>query len=551
MKKFTIFTMMAAATMFANAQRPTSTEEPNRGKLAQNVTLAPTAHAGIAKAKAATTVEFSDIISEMPEGEVKSYVRYGSSFFSYYGYIYFDLQNGIPLDLVMASDGKTVYLKDPIANLQYGNWVKGTIEENQIHLPLYQTLCETTDGVFGLVKSDMVDNGDGSVTWIPDYEATEVIFTIEEDGTLKLQGTEANETGYGSSLLAAIDIATDKWTGFGDFETVFVPLTDEIMSVPKSVEFEDFTCKDDNGVNLVKVGIEGDRIYILDLFTAPLVGTIEGDKVTFATDQYLGLNRGYYEFATTANYEIIVHDDGYYWEEVIYHALPSLEYVYDAENKTIAPAAEKVAFVSNRGKSDYGISTVSTYYREASFKPFVEVAEAPVTPYFYYYSGEYYGQWGFYFFTPNETVSGEYIMKDKLEWAVYTDEDIFTFTADDGYALSEDMTWFPTGFVDDNYGWDIFCDGDAMLVTLYMYTTLCNEVGIQSRATFDGVIYYSDICYCDVKTGETRVVEYTDPVGINNVATRPSVRLFDLQGRRMEKMSNGLMIRNGKVVFMK
>ena len=68
MKKFTIFTMMAAATMFANAQRPTSTEEPNRGKLAQNVTLAPTAHAGIAKAKAATTVEFSDIISEKTEG---------------------------------------------------------------------------------------------------------------------------------------------------------------------------------------------------------------------------------------------------------------------------------------------------------------------------------------------------------------------------------------------------------------------------------------------------------------------------------------------------
>lgn len=543
--------MMAAATLFANAQRPTSTEELDRGKLVQNITLAPTAQAGIAKAKAAKTVEFSDIISETPEGEVQTYVRYGSSFYAYYGYIYFSSQNGLPLEMVTASDGKTVYIKDPIANLQYGNWVKGSIEGNQLHLPLYQTLCETTDGVFGLVKSDMVDNGDGSVTWIPDYEATEVVFAIEEDGTLKLQGTDANETGYGSSLLAAINIATDKWTGFGDFESVFEPLTDNIASVPESIDFEEFTCKDDNGVNLVKVGIDGERIYILDLFAAPLVGTIDGNKVTFTTDQFLGLSRGYYEFATTANYEVIGHDDGYYWEEIVYNTVPSLEYVFDTENKTMTPVADKVAFISNRGKSAHGISAVTTNYRDASFKPFIEVADTPVTPYFYYYAGEYDGQWGFYFFTPNETVGGEYIMKDKLEWAVYTDEDIYTFTADDGYSLSEDMTWFPTGFLDDNYGWDIFCDGDAMLVTLHMYTTLCNEVGIQSRATFDGISYYSDICYIDVATGETHVVEFTEPVGISNVVTQPSVRLFDLQGRRMENITNGLMIRNGKVVFMK
>ena len=543
--------MMAAATLFANAQRPTSTEELDRGKLVQNITLAPTAQAGITKAKAAKTVEFSDIISETPEGEVQTYVRYGSSFYAYYGYIYFSSQNGLPLEMVTASDGKTVYIKDPIANLQYGNWVKGSIEGNQLHLPLYQTLCETTDGVFGLVKSDMVDNGDGSVTWIPDYEATEVVFAIEEDGTLKLQGTDANETGYGSSLLAAINIATDKWTGFGDFESVFEPLTDNIASVPESIDFEEFTCKDDNGVNLVKVGIDGERIYILDLFAAPLVGTIDGNKVTFTTDQFLGLSRGYYEFATTANYEVIGHDDGYYWEEIVYNTIPSLEYVFDTENKTMTPVADKVAFISNRGKSAHGISAVTTYYRDASFKPFIEVADTPVTPYFYYYAGEYDGQWGFYFFTPNETVGGEYIMKDKLEWAVYTDEDIYTFTADDGYSLSEDMTWFPTGFLDDNYGWDIFCDGDAMLVTLHMYTTLCNEVGIQSRATFDGISYYSDICYIDVATGETHVVEFTEPVGISNVVTQPSVRLFDLQGRRMENITNGLMIRNGKVVFMK
>lgn len=543
--------MMAAATLFANAQRPTSTEELDRGKLVQNITLAPTAQAGIAKAKAAKTVEFSDIISETPEGEVQTYVRYGSSFYAYYGYIYFSSQNGLPLEMVTASDGKTVYIKDPIANLQYGNWVKGSIEGNQLHLPLYQTLCETTDGVFGLVKSDMVDNGDGSVTWIPDYEATEVVFAIEEDGTLKLQGTDANETGYGSSLLAAINIATDKWTGFGDFESVFEPLTDNIASVPESIDFEEFTCKDDNGVNLVKVGIDGERIYILDLFAAPLVGTIDGNKVTFTTDQFLGLSRGYYEFATTTNYEVIGHDDGYYWEEIVYNTVPSLEYVFDTENKTMTPVADKVAFVSNRGKSAHGISAVTTNYRDASFKPFIEVADTPVTPYFYYYAGEYDGQWGFYFFTPNETVGGEYIMKDKLEWAVYTDEDIYTFTADDGYSLSEDMTWFPTGFLDDNYGWDIFCDGDAMLVTLHMYTTLCNEVGIQSRATFDGISYYSDICYIDVATGETHVVEFTEPVGISNVVTQPSVRLFDLQGRRMENITNGLMIRNGKVVFMK
>ena len=542
---------MATATLIANAQRPASSEEAIRGQLTQNVTIAPISHTGIGKAKAATTVEFSDIISETPEGEVTNYVRYGSSFFAWYGYIYFGSQNGMNLELVTAPDGKTVYLKDPIANLNYGNWVKGTIEDNKIHLPLYQTLCETNDGIYGLVKSDMVDNGDGSVTWVPDYEATEVVFTIDENGTLRLQGTEANETGYGSSLLAAIDIATEKWTGFGDFESVYEPLTETIVSVPESVKFEDFTCKSSKGVILVKVGIDGDRIYILDLFNAPFVGTINGNKVTFASDQFMGINGNYYEFAATANYEIVVHDEGYSWEETIYNAVPSLEYVYDAENKTITPVSENVAFISVSGKSAYGITSVLSNYLDASFKPFVEVAEAPVTPYFFYYGGENDGQWNFYFYTPNETVNGEYIMKDKLEWAVYTDEDLFTFTEEDGYALSEDMTWFPPGFRDDKGGWDIFCDGNSMLVTLYMYTTLCSEVGIQSRATFDGVSYYSDICYIDVNTGETRVQEYVDPVGIKNVVVRNSVQLIDLQGRHLEEKTNGLMIRDGKVIFIK
>lgn len=56
-----------------------------------------------------------------------------------------------------------------------------------------------------------------------------------------------------------------------------------------------------NMAETVNVSIEGDRMYVdhinPEMPEAVAMGVIEGDKVRFATDQYLGQNGAYYSFS--------------------------------------------------------------------------------------------------------------------------------------------------------------------------------------------------------------------------------------------------------------
>lgn len=560
MQKTILLTAAMAAMVFSTyAQRPEDIANLNNaqvanGTLVNNITTAKSS--AMARAKAVENLEFSnEFISEQPAGQLTSYTREGGAFMSYYGYIYKTTQNGNLIDVVVAEDGETVYLKNPVSMLDVDSWVKGTIKDGKIHLPLYQTLnyFPDEDNAHILVKSVMINNGDGSLTPTPDFEATEVTYTIHEDGVISLDDTDVDpETNYGKNILAVINSNDQTWTGFGDWQTIYRPFNATTITVPESVVLEDWVCKKGGEAMLVKAGTDGELFYIDGLASAPVVGTIAGDKVTFASNQYVGMMRGAVAFFVAATYHEVESGGEYSYTYNEYDAIPALEFAYDAEAKTLTPMIEQSAIIINMGFSESGITSMSAF-EDPSFNIYTEVAGAPVTPYFVAYAGEYDGQWSFYVKTPNVTRNGDYIMADKMEWAVYTDGELYTFTPDDGYFISEEMQWIPAGYKDENYGWDIYCDGENMLTTLHMYTTLCSEVGFQSRATFDGVSYYSSICYVNVVTGEKRVeeVEDVDPVSINAVHVKQSQNTYNVMGIVADNSANGLVINNGMVMFRK
>lgn len=109
----------------------------------------------------------------------------------------------------------------------------------------------------------------------------------------------------------------------------------------------------------VVVAIDGDKLYmntILDLDPkATLVGTIKGNKVEFATDQYLGL---YPKADATAYFggakyrieqEEVIPGMGFMMDHWYYDVTPSLVMDYDAEKRTLT-APEGTTFLLNATK---------------------------------------------------------------------------------------------------------------------------------------------------------------------------------------------------------
>lgn len=168
---------------------------------------------------------------------------------------------------------------------------------------------------------------------------------------------------------------------------------------------------------------------------------------------------------------------------------------------------------------------------------------------------QYYNQYYLSAYTPTQGVNGEYLAPENLEVAVWADDEIFVFSADDGYNVSEDMDWIPVGYKDNKNGDDISVSSSSM--ALWIYDGLYEELGLQCRNIVDGITYYSDINYISITPDEdgtyyrhTVEVENDDPTAIKSVEQTRTSSLFDLQGRRLTQ-AKGLVINAGQISFVK
>ena len=155
------------------------------------------------------------VISSWPEGEVMYYFRENM-------YITYDSQEiGSYEDeqlVVYAPDGKTVYLLNPLAVANTGTWVKGTLVDGKIHVPLWQYITWNEGEGNGLIMEWGTNTYDGeSYTFTPDPTATEVIYTINNKYVI-MENSRPGNHGDGAVGLAA------SWSnGDGTIELEFSP----------------------------------------------------------------------------------------------------------------------------------------------------------------------------------------------------------------------------------------------------------------------------------------------------------------------------------------
>lgn len=294
MKKITLFMVLMAAVLFAI---PTHAFQGNQGGhmipafLGQKTKLMGTK--GTNSSVRHKIAFNNDIIEEIPEtAEVMYYTRSG---------YYHDSNNGYQATeqsgtAIIAFNGNDVYLQSPVAGYSSGTWVKGTKDGNTITFPLKQFLFYNTDAGYGLYIT-MADIDESANN---DLDAESITYTISEDGkTITQNGTTATRT----LAVAWSDDDTVYSYGApgGEYGTVFtwdseyVPTPTVLVELPDGAEVETWYASGSGSAvppSEVKVAFAGSDVFVGGLFssfpTSWIKGTIDGNKVTFESLQYIG-----------------------------------------------------------------------------------------------------------------------------------------------------------------------------------------------------------------------------------------------------------------------
>lgn len=466
------------------------------------------------------------IVTEKPEGRE---VFYGKSALSYKTvstyYSWYNIEGGIG-HVVYSDDNETVWIKSPFMCYPLDCWIKGTIEGGKITIhtpqPVYQV--ESYGEVYSYDLRRMVYDA-GTNRYVCDSQSSDIVFEITDNGFVMSEKNVMMGLAMG-----------DYWAGFGDVNVEYSLVEDTPVSAPEELESGNwiFTYGDySNNTHKVKGGFVGDDLYlsgiVKDMPDAWIKGTLEEDSVVFKSGQYLGAdyNQGFYLYFTAAQ--------PYGYE---YKQLDEIKFKYDVvtnevtgANTVVLTGKEGVSMVANGGNGDMYV--VYEYTKPSlRFDPNPAGSASPTDPYFKYYS-PFSTDTGFglvSFSIPDTDVNGTQLDTDKIFYNLYFDDDIVTFYPDEYHMLADEMTDVPYNYSD---GYDFFVSGNTH--TLYIFSIGFSRIGVQSiyRDEDEGIEQRSALVY------------YEDETGIKGLDadTAGTVMYHDMQGRRLEKPSKGLVLK--------
>ena len=274
----------------------------------------------------------SDLITEQPEGELRSYTRSGTCLYPSGQSLYYGNQPSTA-KLVFANDGQTVYIQNPVGRANAGTWVRGTISGNKITVPLGQFVTWSTSGGYGLILAwGTFANGAGGYS--TDASVTEATFTINGN-TISMDNTSDDGTYMtGLSLIWDDDLA---WQGYMDMNTVFTssdaPDPYTLITTQPQGELVEYTrtgeslivddnneiaVADQSGPAYIVYAPDGSTVYFKDpLYGAQIgtwvKGTISGNKITLPLDQAITYNSYYDAYIVLAWGESFYDTDDVYF----------------------------------------------------------------------------------------------------------------------------------------------------------------------------------------------------------------------------------------------
>lgn len=487
----------------------------------------------------------SDLITQQPEGELKTLVGNLGGYFAILGYILPSTDVGRAVDVVYGNDGN-FYIKNPFSQFATNTWLKGTVDGDVISVdvqPIYyeaandtydETVCYACKMKYGYVEDY------GQNYWSIDFDNPTLKMVVRNDSIIM-----QNENGYAGLGLFYED---GEWTGFGEYRKILSPQTDVAVSLPESAsDGKDYVMtygRYETGTDtlaikrqLVKMYKDGDDYYLTDLTGHDdhiyAKGTMADNKLTLKSGQYMGLS-------TAESYNAIRYFD--YFEAMGWKTVPTYnnayedstyfkdEFVFDYDAATDRFVGEDNYLSVNGGKTKVN---VLAGFKNPELTPFVEVKGAPAKPKIYSVEDEYdtHGYSYVEAILSNTTAKGEFLDTRRIYYNLSIDDEVWTFTPDEYANLDEDMTDVPYGFID-NEDFQTFKGRHV----IYLFTTDFSKVTLtEFYVDSDGVAHYSEP---DVWTkGASGVKQATGE------KTVKSARYYDLSGRTASQLSRGIYIK--------
>lgn len=518
-------------------------------QLSKSATLDPSHKAAPKQSVARVNADAGTIIRNQPEGKlldnmIASYGGYTRNWL--YGLMDVTTDGGVG-KVVEGTDGN-IYIYNLPTNLSAESWVKAERGEGDtivIHRQLIDQR-EGSDAVYDYYLTKLV--------WEYTNEATGEGRFVEATGDTDvkllysngvLRSTEDNidpfvEGHYALGAVYTTDGESFTWEGNTNWNLYYEALTDKKIVLPEGAQLETITVDYTNASGTptseqLSVAFVGNEVYlnILDATTF-IKGTIDGNKLTFKSGQYLGIYYDMYHLFFTGQHYSTLFDEASQQEYETAEIIDELVFDYDPETRSFSTDE---AFVINVGKKSARLYLLAL--RAPKFYFYTEVPATPADPVITNYNATL-AQWGYnalQFSIQATDVDGKFIVPEKLSWQAYVDDEPLIFSPDDYSGLTEEMEEIPYGWSDP--GFDIY----TSFFTLYFEPA--KNVGIQTIYRGAGEERRSNIVYYDIATSEIIKVDPDTAAGIQHLenATNPIVGYYDLTGRKVKETTRGLLIK--------
>lgn len=479
------------------------------------------------------------VITEQPEGELRTYLRSGISYEDLWGY-FVSNQDGLGTNLVFAADGKTVYWKNPLSRYTKGTWIKGELNADgtKIEFPAGQYVYYDEAKEYGYqlfhIKNVVIDDDYYCESF--DIDKDTPIVLLVDGNTLTLEGT----TEDGTSIIASVsDDDEPAWNLCGDSQTVLKLFEDTPVTAPEGLQTSTYTFTYGSGsMRIVNVGFNGNEMWIQGIYgdmpEAWMKCTINDDNtVTVNSGQYMGESDGVMLWWVAATTEE-EWDPIWEYTKIIYKYADKLTFTYDPESGTYTGDIYLLANNGEKVINRYGT------FGSPVLKPYKEIAGTPVDPeiddfeapgYDEEWEEDVEGYVTFYIYTKD--INGNDIDPDKVYYRLYiNDDEQLTLKAKDYKYFTEDMSEFGYSFDD---GYDVEAKPSTGKHTVYLYNEF-ERIGVQVVYRGGGEEHVSNIVYSDGSV---------TPTSINTVSTSSDAvrtEFFDLSGRRVSKNAPGQIV---------
>ena len=547
-------------------------------------------------------------LKDGPVGETKSYDRAGqavyyvSSWFSSYITVSDQTENPYDRITIVYGENNQVYLKNIIfgSSDMYGDyWVEGTIEGNQIYVPLGQLVSDVYSEDYGVdvVLGWGTTSVEGTTIYFEaDERAQYAIYTINEDGTIALEGTDGmtdidpeDPACYEATGLALVYAGNEEyaggWDGFIEWNTVLtehiaVPAPNIITEIPEGCNVYTYYRNSGNiGVSYgaayaeptdgkieVAFDLQTGKVYIHNpLWWADALDTwVEGTYdwmtgiITVPTGQYLAWSEAYeYGIQLVWGSTHFDYDEEWYegyYDTYITHEIDENvteikfmiddDYIYllDTQGNVMADYPENFESTGMMGIYSDDLSIICCEFANRDEYGYAEpfgyivnlVPAVPANPTAdeWYDCGDETGFSKFYFTLPDEDINGNPLDPEYVSYSIFVDNG----NGPELFTFSGDV-----------YTFDLDADEE---ITEVLYSLYSNAVDFHDyyvymyRTNAEGYVplftqnigiqvYYT---VDGVKNASDIVWLYDQHVGVNELndsKTVANVRYFNVAGQEM------------------